>query len=114
VLTAAETADLAPRVAGVIKAVRVGVGDRVAAGQVVAEMDPTQLREELRGAEAALAAAAAALGAAGVDLEDARRKVVLETRSVERGISPTVNVDQARLDLKRAEAALARARSTQA
>jgi RND family efflux transporter MFP subunit len=114
VLTASQSVDIAPRVAGMIKDVRVGLGDRVAEGQVVVEMDPVQLREELRAAEAAHAAAIAGLRQAQVDLEDARRKLALETKAVERGVSPTQNVDEARLGVRRAEAAVERARSTQA
>ncbi|MCX5742059.1 MAG: biotin/lipoyl-binding protein, partial [Proteobacteria bacterium] len=56
VLTAAESVDIAPRVAGVILKVNVAAGDPIVAGQVIVEMDPMQLQEELRAAEAALGA----------------------------------------------------------
>jgi RND family efflux transporter MFP subunit len=114
VLTAAESVDIASRVAALISSVSVGVGDKVEEGQVVAEMDPAQLKEELRGAEAALSAAAAASKQASVDVEDARRKLKLETKAVAAGVSPTQNLEEARLSVKRAEAALQRARSAQA
>jgi RND family efflux transporter MFP subunit len=114
VLAAAESVDLAPRVAGTIAKVHVGAGDVVAAGQIVASMDPAQLRDELRAAEASLAAASAASRSAGVDVEDARRKVALETRAVADGVSPGQLLEEVRMGLRRAEAALQRAISTQA
>jgi len=113
VLTAAESVDIAPRIAGMIAKVHVGAGDAVESGQIVAEMDPAQMRDELRAAEAALAAATAASRQAGVDVEDARRKLALETRAVAQGVSPTQNLEEARLGVKRAEAAQQRARSNQ-
>lgn len=112
VVIAGESIDIAPRIAGRIARVHVRVGDLVTADQVVAEMDPTQAREELRAAEAALAAASAAYQQAQIDVEDATRKLALETRSVEAGISPTQNLDAARLESKRAAALAERARST--
>ncbi len=114
VLTAAESVDIAPRVAALIAAVHVGVGDRVTEGQIVVEMDPMELREELRAAEAARSAASAAYKQAIVDLEDARRKLVLETKAVNAGVSPSQNLDEARLGVKRAQAVAERVRSTQA
>lgn len=114
VLTAAELVDIAPRVAGLIRSVRVGVGDKVTEGDVVVDMDPVQLQEEQRAAEASLAAASAAAKQARVDVEDARRKLELETKAVNAGVSPTQNLDEARLGVKRAEAAADRARSAQA
>jgi membrane fusion protein, multidrug efflux system len=114
VTSAAEVVDISPRVAGVIAKVHVNTGDPVAAGQVVAEMDPMQLKEELRAAQAALGAASAATRQASVDLEDARRKLALETKAVAGGISAQTQLDEAKLGVKRAEAALERAYSSQA
>ncbi|MEO8699978.1 MAG: HlyD family efflux transporter periplasmic adaptor subunit, partial [Kofleriaceae bacterium] len=114
VLTAAESVDVSPRVAGLIAKVYFGPGDKVEAGELVVEMDPQQMREELRAAEAALAAAGAAARQAGVDVEDARRKVALETKAVAQGISASSVLDEARLGVKRAEAAYQRAQSAAA
>lgn len=114
VLTAAESVDIAPRIAGLIVGVKVRTGDVIAAGQVLVEMDPVQLREELRAAEAALAAAGAALRQAEVDVADAKRKFELETKSAAAGVSATSLVDEARLGVARAEAAASRARSSYA
>jgi len=114
VLTAAESVDIAPRAAGVIVKVHVAAGDAVTEGQVIAEMDPIPLQEDLRAAEAALGAAAAAHRQANVDVEDARRKIATETTAVAQGISPKVALDDAKFALRHAEAAAQKAASTQA
>lgn len=113
VLTAAEQVDVGPRTAGKILKVNVAAGDRVELDQVLVEMDPVQLQEELRAADAALAAASAAARQAKVDLDDARRKVQTETVAVAKGISAGEVLDDAKFAVKRAEAALARAYSNQ-
>ena len=104
VLTAAQTVDVAPRVGGLIARVHVGAGDHVEVDQVVAEMDPVPMREELRAAEAALAAAGSAVTKANVNVDDAKRKLVLETQYVEKGLSPAQNVEDARIAVRRAQA----------
>jgi RND family efflux transporter MFP subunit len=112
VITAAESVDVAPRFEGVVAAVDVRPGDHVTAGQVVAEMDQKSMEEELRAAQAALGAAVAAHRQAAVDVEDARRKLALETQGAASGVSPRSAVAEAKLAVKRAEAAAARAGST--
>jgi len=114
VLTAAQTVDIVPRVAGLLSKVHVGAGDEVVADEVVAEMDPVQMQEELRAAQAALSAATSAVTKAMVDVEDARRKLTLETKAVEQGVSPTQNLEEARLNVKRADAVAQQVRSAQA
>lgn len=109
VIAAADSVDLAPRFAGVIAAVHVRAGDAVLAGQVVAELDPRSVQEELRAAEAAYGAAAAAKRQADVDVEDARRKLALEQRGFTDGLSSQAALDEARLAVDRARAAAARA-----
>lgn len=112
VVTAAESVDIAPRFQGVVQSVSVRAGDVVKAGQVIAEMDPKSLQEDLRGAEAAMAATIAARRLADVDVEDAKRRLVLETKSVASGVSATSQLEEAQLAVKRAEAAAQRAAST--
>jgi len=111
VITAAESVDIAPRFQGVVATVLVRAGDVVQANQVVAEMDRKSMQEELRAAEAALGAAIAANRQAEVDVEAARGKLTLETKMVADGVSPRVNLDEAQLALKRAEAAAQKAQS---
>ncbi len=114
VIAAGELANIAPRSPGVIRAVHVDAGDRVAVGDVIADMDPAEMRDQLRAAQAAVKASSAALTAAKVEAEDARRRLELEIKAVASGISPAQNVDEERVNLKRADAAVERARSTQA
>jgi RND family efflux transporter MFP subunit len=111
VITAAESVDIAPRFQGVVASVNVRPGDVVQADQVVAEMDRKSMEEELRAAQAAYGATAAAARQAEVDVEDARRKLTLETKAVAEGISPRSALDEARLAVKRAQAAAQKARS---
>jgi RND family efflux transporter MFP subunit len=113
VLTAAEQADVGPRTAGKILKVNVASGDRVALDQVLVEMDPVQQQEERRAAEAALAAASAAARQAKVDLDAARRTVERDTPLAEKGVLATAELDDAKFEVKRAEAALSRAYSNQ-
>ncbi len=112
VITAAESVDIAPRSQGVVMSIHVRVGDSVTAGEIVAEIDPQSMREELRAAQASLGAAQAAYRQAAVDLEDARRKAALEARGVADGVTATAVLEEAKLAVKRSEAALQKASST--
>lgn len=53
-VTARQRAGLSPRVSGLVTAVHVDAGDRVAAGDVLLDIDPALARLQLRQAEAAL------------------------------------------------------------
>lgn len=114
VITASESVDIAPRAAGMIVRVNVAVGDVVKSGQVVVEMDPIGLTEDLHGAEAALGAASAAHRQASLEIEDAKRKLVIEQRAFESGVGPKVAVDEAQFAVSRAEASAQKAASAQA
>src|SRR5262245_49060332 len=61
--------DLGFRVAGKVVARVVNVGDRVRAGDVVARLDPQDLKLQVESAEAELAAAKSSLVQAAADLE---------------------------------------------
>lgn len=111
VVTSAESVDVTPRIAGVLSKVNVAAGDVVTKDQVIAEMDPATLQEELRAAEAGVGAANAARRQAAVDVEDAERTLKSETTAVAQGVSPTNALDDAKFKLKRAEAALEKATS---
>ena len=112
VITASDSVDIAPRFQGVVATIDVRVGDTVVANQVVASMDKKSMQEELRAAEAALGASIAAKRQAEVDVDDARRKVALETKAVADGVSPRTILEEAQFGLKRAQAASERASST--
>jgi RND family efflux transporter MFP subunit len=109
VIAAAESVDVAPRFQGVIASIRVRPGDKVTAGQIIAEMDQKSMLEELRAAEASLGAAQAARRQAEVDVEDAKRKALLEAEAAAKGISSQSVADEAKLAVRRAEAAAQRA-----
>jgi RND family efflux transporter MFP subunit len=114
VVVAVEAADLAPRFAGELIEVKVRAGDTVAAGDLVARVDPRLLREELTVAEAALGTARALLRQADVDVADAERRIAIEQRAVASGTSAADRLEQARFDLERAGAARSRARAAAA
>jgi RND family efflux transporter MFP subunit len=105
VIAASASADVTPRFAGVLAAIDVRPGDRVVAGQVLAELDPQPVAEEVRAAEAAARRAQAEARKARVDVEDARRKLILQKRATESGVSPVAALDEARFAVKRARAA---------
>jgi HlyD family secretion protein len=65
---------LGPTVAGRVLRVNVDVGDRVKAGQMLAEMDPVDLEQRLASLDASLARAASARSAAAAQLLDARAR----------------------------------------
>ena len=68
---------IGPTAAGRVKAVHVDVGEKVKAGQLLAEIDPVDLDERLRSLEASYARASSAVLAA-----DAQRKDVLARQTV--------------------------------
>jgi len=104
-------AKIAPLVPGRIARVSVVEGDRVAAGQELAELDSTLLREQERQTEAAVAQAQASLN-------NARIAEQREEGLLGRGISSRKEVEDARTaaavaeaTLKQAQAALATAKA---
>jgi RND family efflux transporter MFP subunit len=75
----------------------VNVGDRVTAGQVVAKLDPQNQQNNLRSAQAALAAAQA-------QLTQARAAFWRQQQLLKDGWTPRANYDEAEAALKTAEA----------
>lgn len=95
--------DLAFRVAGKITARPVNVGDRVRAGDVVAQLDPEDLRLQAESAEAELTAANANLTQANADFE---RYNALKAR----GTASIADYDRRAANKGEAEGRLVRAR----
>ena len=95
--------DLGFRVAGKIVTRLVNVGDRVRAGDVVARLDPQDLKLQVESAEAELAAATSNLAQAAADLE---RYTTLRTR----GYASIADFDRKKAAKDEAEGRLERAR----
>lgn len=100
-------AKLAALVPGRIRAVFVTEGDRVAAEQALAQLDPTSLAEQLHQAEAAVAQARA-------NLENAKLSAERNEGLLQRGIASRKEVEDARTQVSVDEAALKQAEAGQA
>jgi HlyD family secretion protein len=73
-----------PTVAGRVLAVRVDVGDTVAPGQPLAEMDPVDLDQRLAALDASLARAQSARQAAAAQVSDAQARRALAAANLQR------------------------------
>lgn len=73
-----------PTTAGRVLSVKVDVGDRVKAGQLLAEMDPVDLSQRLSALDASLARASSAQAAAQAQLTDAHVKRTLAASNAQR------------------------------
>ena len=73
-----------PTTAGRVLSVKVDVGDRVKAGQLLAEMDPVDLSQRLSALDASLARASSAQAAAQAQLADAQAKRALAASNAQR------------------------------
>lgn len=102
VVRARHETDLAFRVSGKVVARLVNVGDRVRAGDVIARLDPQDLRLQVESAEAELAAATSALTQAAADLD---RYATLKAR----GFAAVAEYDRKKAANDEADGRLARA-----
>ncbi|MCE9576817.1 MAG: efflux RND transporter periplasmic adaptor subunit [Deltaproteobacteria bacterium] len=109
VVTTTEAVDVAPAIEAALVSIAVRPGDEVAAGQVVAELDPRAVRRDLKVAEAALAEASAARRAAAVEVANAGRILASERRAVAAGVSPRRAVEDAQAEVARTRASRDRA-----
>ena len=103
VVRARHETDLAFRVNGKVVARLVNVGDRVRAGDVIARLDPQDLRLQVESAEAELAAATSALAQAAADLD---RYTTLKAR----GFAAIAEYDRKKAANDEADGRLTRAR----
>jgi RND family efflux transporter MFP subunit len=112
VVTARAIEVVAARVDGRILRVIASSGQRVRAGDSIAELDPAQLAERLRAATAAVDAACFDAAGADAEVAEARRQVAHEARLFAAGASAAESVRIARARLARAVAASDRAAAT--
>ena len=111
----ADAADVAAFYAGRLVAVNVRVGDTVAAGQVVAELDPVDAHEQISRAQAQAQAAAAEERRALVQLEAAETELTAATPLRDQVLSKLeLDTIRARADTARAALATAGAREAEA
>lgn len=110
--------NLAPIMTGRLKTILVDQGDRVEAGQVLAEMDPVDLDEKFSGAQRAAQRVASAILAAEAQVAEARSRSTLTSATFARyeDLSKRGFVSQEMLEAKRHElnAALAAANAASA
>jgi HlyD family secretion protein len=96
-----ELVELSPQVAGVVSRVLVTAGDRVAAGQLLLQIDSRDAQARLGEAQAALGYSGKAVASARIDAANARRQLDLLL-----GVSdPAAVSEQQRLDRRQALAA---------
>ena len=100
-----------PTVSGRVLSVRADVGDAVAPGQLLAEMDPIDLDQRLAALDASLARAHSAQQAASAMLADAQARQVLALATLERNQDLAIRqfISAAALEARSQEVASARA-----
>ena len=111
-LVARQTGDVAARIAGPVAELRAQVGDRVAAGDTIALLDPTMLTARRELAESAVAEAAADLTTAEAEVKLAGQEVA-RLEGLRKSVAfPQGRFDDARQSVTVAKAKVAKARAT--
>lgn len=103
------TVEVGPEISGRVRAVHVEVNEPVRAGQLLAEIDTTQIEAQVASARANYASASAAVRVARVALEDLRNASGRTERLHARELASDAELDQARAAVARAEAEVAAA-----
>lgn len=118
-LTAVHATTLGAATAGRVVAVDVRVGDRVSAGDLVAQVDSSQYGAQLAGAQAGASAAAYSQRAAQAQLEQAQSRLRLASVTAQRmsrlyaeGAISKQQRDQTQSDLAAAQAGVAQAQAS--
>ena len=113
------TVDIVPRQAGRIESIAVKMGDRVSRGQVVAQMDDRDFREQVSQAEANLQVNMATVRTRESDLKSAETTLERQKTMLAAGLSSKQNFDDAdarysaalaQLDVAKAQAAQTQSR----
>ena len=87
---------VSPKISGKLTKLRANIGDRVSRGQLLAELDDEEYRQQVIQAEADLQVARANLAEARSSLEVAERELERITQLHARGISPDSELDAAK------------------
>jgi HlyD family secretion protein len=103
------TVEVGPEISGRVRAVHVEENERVTAGQVLAEIDTTQIEAQVATARANLASSAASVRLARVALDDARNVLRRTEQLHGRQLASDAELDQARAAVARGEAEVAAA-----
>jgi membrane fusion protein (multidrug efflux system) len=110
----ADAADVSSFYTGRLTAVHVRVGDLVTQGQVVAEIDPVDAREQIARARAQAQAAATEQRRASIELDAARRQLDRFERLSDQLSASEIDAQRAKTDALRAAVATASARGAEA
>ena len=118
-LIGAATVEVVPKVDGRLESVNVRLGDRVARGQVIARIEDSEIREQVKQAEASFEVAAATIRQREADLKFAETSLERSRNLYGRQLLPKQTLDDAearyqsaaaQLDLARAQFSQARSR----
>lgn len=101
--------EVGPEISGRVRSVAVDANDRVTAGQVLAEIETTQIDAQVQTARANLASASAGIRVARAALDDLRRTATRTEQLHGRQLASDAELDQARGAIERAEAEVAAA-----
>ena len=115
-LIGAATVEVAPKVDGRLDSVDVRLGDRVGRGQVIARIEDSEIREQVKQAEASFEVAAATIRQREADLKFAETSLERSRNLYGRQLLPRQTLDdaEARFQSSAAQLDLARAQFSQA
>ncbi len=114
VIRAAAAVDVTAPHPGQLMVLDVRPGDRVEAGQVLATLRDPEAEDELAATEAALRSSRAEVEQARVELDAAKHELAVAERLHGSGVGRRADVEAARFERRRTEAALARTRAAAA
>jgi HlyD family secretion protein len=110
-LNPVDAVELGAEVTGKLVTVNVDVNDEVKAGQVLAEIDPEQLRARLQESSASLTSAFANSRNAEASYQEAQMQATRLEALFGRGLAPQQDLENAKAALSRAQAGLAAAKA---
>ena len=115
-LIGAATVEVVPKISGRLRAVTVRLGDPVSRGQLIAQIEDNEIREQVRQAEASFEVARASIRQREADLKFAETSLERSRNLYTRQLLPkqTLDDNEARFQAAAAQLDLARAQFTQA